>query len=173
MEDVVLQYTYPRIDSEVTKHRNHLLKAPFCVHPSTGRVCVPVDPKRTDEFDPEKVPTVGQLLRELDSNAKEGAVESETPADDGYEHYQGNPDPYHTLSKLSSKRCSSTADWERTSLKPYVEILDAHARNLMGEVRRRRREQGMLFYFAVRTIRTNANCAFINTSNLEDSSHDF
>jgi DNA primase small subunit len=67
MEDIILQYTYPRLDAEVSKHRNHLLKAPFCVHPKTGRVCVPVDPERIDEFDPERVPTVGQLLRELDS----------------------------------------------------------------------------------------------------------
>lgn len=66
MEDIILQYTYPRIDAEVSKHRNHLLKAPFCVHPKTGRVCVPVDPERIDEFDPEGVPTVGGLLRELD-----------------------------------------------------------------------------------------------------------
>lgn len=36
MEDIILQYTYPRIDAEVSKHRNHLLKAPFCVHPGTG-----------------------------------------------------------------------------------------------------------------------------------------
>jgi DNA primase catalytic subunit len=36
LEDIILQYTYPRIDAEVSKHRNHLLKAPFCVHPGTG-----------------------------------------------------------------------------------------------------------------------------------------
>jgi DNA primase small subunit len=69
LEDIILVYTYPRIDAEVSKHRNHLLKAPFCVHPKTGRVCVPVDPEHIDEFDPEKVPTVGQLLNELDSLA--------------------------------------------------------------------------------------------------------
>lgn len=74
VEDAVLQYTYPRIDSEVTKHRNHLLKAPFCVHPATGRVCVPVDPRRIDEFDPEGVPTVGQLLRELNELKAEPTV---------------------------------------------------------------------------------------------------
>ena len=66
IEDVKLQYLYPRIDAEVSKHQNHLLKSPFVVHPGTGRVCVPVDPNRVDEFDPEKVPTVGLLLRELD-----------------------------------------------------------------------------------------------------------
>ena len=36
MEDIILQYTYPRLDAEVSKHRNHLLKAPFCVHPPSG-----------------------------------------------------------------------------------------------------------------------------------------
>ena len=66
LEDIVLQYTYPRLDAEVSKHRNHLLKAPFCIHPKTGRVCVPVDPNNIDKFDPEKVPTVEQLLNELD-----------------------------------------------------------------------------------------------------------
>lgn len=77
MEDIVLQYTWPRIDAEVSKHRNHLLKAPFCVHPKTGRVCVPVDPTRIEEFDPAKVPTVGQLLKEIDDamviNNEDGA----------------------------------------------------------------------------------------------------
>jgi DNA primase small subunit len=67
MEDIILQYTYPRLDENVSKKRNHLLKAPFCVHPKTGRVCVPVDPERIEEFDPEAVPTVTQLLGELDS----------------------------------------------------------------------------------------------------------
>ena len=43
-----------------------MLKAPFCIHPKTGRVCVPVDPERVDEFDPMAVPDVGTLLRELD-----------------------------------------------------------------------------------------------------------
>lgn len=70
MEDIILQYTYPRIDAEVSKHRNHLLKAPFCVHPKTGRICVPVDPDRVDEFDPEKVPDVETLLNELNSTAR-------------------------------------------------------------------------------------------------------
>lgn len=46
-----------------------MLKAPFCIHPKTSRVCVPVESAKVDDFDPEKVPTVGQLLRELDAAA--------------------------------------------------------------------------------------------------------
>ncbi|KAG9313457.1 hypothetical protein JVU11DRAFT_5781 [Chiua virens] len=102
LEDVVLQYTYPRLDAEVSKHRNHLLKAPFCVHPKTGRVCVPVDPANVEQFNPRGVPTATQLLRELDV-AGEGA------------------------------------DWEKTSLKPYVEMLDRHTMGLLEEVRRAKR----------------------------------
>lgn len=66
VEDVVIQYTYPRIDTEVSKHLNHLLKSPFCIHPGTGRVCVPLLPEDVEKFVPEEVPTVGQLLVELE-----------------------------------------------------------------------------------------------------------
>ena len=42
----------------VTKGLNHLLKSPFCVHPKTGRVCIPIDMGEVDHFDPTTVPTV-------------------------------------------------------------------------------------------------------------------
>ncbi|KAI0761280.1 prim-pol domain-containing protein [Trametes elegans] len=113
-EDIVLQYTYPRLDAEVSKHRNHLLKAPFCVHPKTGRVCVPVDPRTIDKFNPEKVPTVVQLLQELDSIA---------PPENGQgEHH---------------------ADWERTALKEYVDMLDKHVMGLLEETRRVKQKTDM------------------------------
>merc|ERR1711920_414140 len=69
LKDVVLQYTYPRLDINVSKQMNHLLKAPFVVHPKTGRVCVPIDPDTMDSFDPAKVPTIGRLVDELNSGA--------------------------------------------------------------------------------------------------------
>ncbi|CAA7259208.1 unnamed protein product [Cyclocybe aegerita] len=110
LEDVIIQYTYPRLDAEVSKHRNHLLKAPFCIHPKTGRVCVPLDVTSIDKFDPEGVPTVGQLLQELDAiGREEGAA-------------------------------ISHSDWEKTSLKPYVDLLDRHSQGLMDEVRKEKRK---------------------------------
>ncbi|KAJ6602170.1 DNA primase catalytic subunit [Mycena sp. CBHHK59/15] len=107
MEDIILQYTYPRLDENVSKKRNHLLKAPFCVHPKTGRVCVPVDPERIEDFDPFSVPTVGQLLKELDDGG------------DSVEHH---------------------SDWERTSLKPYVNMLDKHNTAMMDQVLKEKRD---------------------------------
>merc|ERR1712039_833922 len=65
LKDVVLQYTYPRLDINVSKQMNHLLKAPFVVHPKTGRVCVPIDPDKLDTFSPFDVPTIGRLVEEL------------------------------------------------------------------------------------------------------------
>lgn len=44
----------------------HTNQAPFCVHPKTGKVCVPIDPEAAWDFDPEEgVPTVQQLVKEL------------------------------------------------------------------------------------------------------------
>ncbi|PKA46070.1 DNA primase small subunit [Apostasia shenzhenica] len=59
----------------VSKHMNHLLKAPFCVHPKTGRVCVPIDPNHCDSFDPTSVPTLTKLLEELNAGSMKSEIE--------------------------------------------------------------------------------------------------
>ncbi|PPQ70526.1 hypothetical protein CVT26_013984 [Gymnopilus dilepis] len=117
LEDIILQYTYPRLDAEVSKHRNHLLKAPFCVHPATGRVCVPLDLEMIENFDPKAVPTVFQLLAELDA-----------------------------IQKTEDQDMELHSDWEKTSLKPYINIMDKHASDLMQEVRKEKLRTGELAF---------------------------
>lgn len=65
----VFQYTYPRLDVNVSKMQNHLLKTPFGIHPKTGRVCVYIP--NIDDFDPFAVPTLSQVLKELETQKGE------------------------------------------------------------------------------------------------------
>jgi DNA primase small subunit len=68
--EIMLQFAYPRLDIAVSKGMNHLLKAPFCIHPKTGRVCVPFRVAKVESFDPETVPTVLKLVEEIDAFSK-------------------------------------------------------------------------------------------------------
>eukprot|EP00759_Apiculatamorpha_spiralis_P039329 PhF_6_TR38145/c0_g1_i1/m.56975/K02684/PRI1; DNA primase small subunit len=66
IEALVLATTYPRLDVNVSKMRNHLLKSPWVVHPGTGRVCVPLDVNIVEQFDPTvDAPSVGVLVDAL------------------------------------------------------------------------------------------------------------
>ncbi|KAG0130725.1 hypothetical protein HOY82DRAFT_486292 [Tuber indicum] len=102
-EEVVLEYMYPRLDAEVSKHLNHLLKSPFCVHPQTGRVCVPIDERDLGAFDPMAVPTVLGLLGEIDAWDK------------------------------AHKREGKIDDYEKTSLKPYVDYFKTFVNGLLQD----------------------------------------
>ncbi|KAJ1539540.1 hypothetical protein HK405_012793 [Cladochytrium tenue] len=87
VSEIIFEYSYPRLDANVTHGLGHLLKSPFCVHPktgsadthllySTGRVCVPIDPTTCESFDPFSVPTLTDLIDELNKfEAKKPGVE--------------------------------------------------------------------------------------------------
>ena len=120
-QDIRLEYTYPRLDAEVSKKLNHLLKSPFVIHPGTGRVCVPIDMRKVEEFDPLGVPTVQELLREIDDwQGEEGEDE------DG--------------------QAQKVQDWQKTSLRPYVEyfrkFVDGLLKDEMAATKRSREESG-------------------------------
>ena len=51
-----------RLDGAVTTTPTHLCKMPMCVHPSTQRLCVPIDDLAT--FDIDAVPTLTQALND-------------------------------------------------------------------------------------------------------------
>jgi DNA primase small subunit len=112
-QDIIIEYMYPRLDIEVSRHMIHLLKSPFCVHPGTGRVCVPIDPAHADSFDPFDVPTASQLLQELrryDSQER----------DDSHGRVQ---------------------DYERTSLKKHVEYFASFVQSLLKSEAKAKRER--------------------------------
>jgi DNA primase small subunit len=79
VEEVQLAMLYPRLDINVSKGTNHLLKAPFCVHPKTGKVCVPFNPNLVQKFDPLTVPTITLLLDEINFFDEKRNEDSETP----------------------------------------------------------------------------------------------
>lgn len=59
---IVYSLMYPRWDINVSKQLNHLLKSPFCVHPKTGLVCVPMDPHDDKYYPLEDAPNIHSLL---------------------------------------------------------------------------------------------------------------
>lgn len=64
-EALVFTYLYPRLDANVSTGINHLLKSPWCVHPKTGKICVPIDPTKPHDFIVSKVPTLTECINEL------------------------------------------------------------------------------------------------------------
>ncbi|XP_066564694.1 DNA primase small subunit isoform X2 [Amia ocellicauda] len=126
-KEVMLQYCYPRLDVNVSKGVNHLLKSPFSVHPKTGRVSVPIDLRELDQFDPFAVPTISLICQELD-RPRPGEEEEDTMTRDK-----------ENESESGEKR--RARDYKKTSLGRYVKVFEQFLEGLerarRGELLRR------------------------------------
>jgi len=158
-KELKFQLCYPRLDINVSKQLNHLLKSPFCVHPKTGtqpqitgivggstdanalsatfafvfagRVCVPIDPKRADEFDPTTVPTISDLLHELDSfDPARSTLPAMVAADEEED-------------AVDSAGVRRIADYKKTSLREHIAIFNRFLAGLdKGNRAARERQRG-------------------------------
>ncbi|KAL1491623.1 hypothetical protein ABEB36_012194 [Hypothenemus hampei] len=119
-QEIMLQYCYPRLDINVTKGINHLLKAPFCVHPKTGKVCIPFNVKNVENFDPNNVPTITSLIDEVDAYDKK-TKEQEANLPEGQE------------SALNNR--GKIKDFKKTSLLKSVNLFNEFLRNLEKDIK--------------------------------------
>ncbi|KAF9103627.1 hypothetical protein BGX27_010496 [Mortierella sp. AM989] len=111
--DIIFQFTYPRLDEKVSMDIKHLLKSPFCIHPKTGRVCIPIPIETCDKFDPSSSPTVPQLVRELNEyDEKHQAIEGR---------------------KLQ--------DWQKTSLRRHVEVFTEFVDGILHDIAEKKRDE--------------------------------
>lgn len=62
IEEIKIQYCYPRLDVNVTKGFNHLLKSPFSIHPKTGNVSVVFKPSNAKNMKLDEIPSIYSLL---------------------------------------------------------------------------------------------------------------
>ena len=75
ISDFKLNILYPRLDINVSTHINHLLKSPFCIHPKTGLVAVPLSKEEIMNFKIEDIPRLDRLVEDFKNNRKNGRFE--------------------------------------------------------------------------------------------------
>ncbi|XP_050310551.1 DNA primase small subunit [Anthonomus grandis grandis] len=136
-EELKLHYCYPRLDINVTKGVNHLLKAPFCVHPKTGKICVPFNVKHVDNFDPDNVPTISGILAEIDAYDKKTVELQVNQVETDVESASME---ISTASNILNSR-KTVKDYKKTSLLKYVKYFSEFLRDL--EKGRKRKLESM------------------------------
>ncbi|OAD54964.1 DNA primase small subunit, partial [Eufriesea mexicana] len=110
----------------VSKGMNHLLKSPFCIHPKTGKVCIPFNANTVDKFDLDKVPTITTLIEEINKFDLKDKTEQET-----YD--------------LNAKRIK---DYKKTSINKSLHIFNEFLCKLENERKEQRlKESGKYFNF--------------------------
>ena len=68
MKEIKLNVLYPRLDINVSKHINHLLKSPFCVHPKTGLISVPMNEQDIIGFSLDNIPSITESIDDFMAN---------------------------------------------------------------------------------------------------------
>ncbi|CAK8697904.1 DNA primase small subunit-like [Clavelina lepadiformis] len=111
--EIMLEYCFPRLDVNVSKGVNHLLKSPFCVHPKTGRVCVPIDVENVDSFDPFDVPTISELCFQVEKNNEKTAGDS--------------------IAESTPKKARVCHLYKKTRLQDYMLVFDKFLSKLLQE----------------------------------------
>ena len=70
INEFIMSILSPRLDSMVTRQAVHLLKGPFCVHPKTGFVSVPMSLELLQQFDLKKIPKIDNLILKKENDIK-------------------------------------------------------------------------------------------------------
>ena len=70
INEFILSILSPRLDWSVTRQSAHLLKGPFCVHPKTGFVSVPMPLELLENFNLKRIPKIDNLLNKNDNDIK-------------------------------------------------------------------------------------------------------
>ena len=107
---------YPRLDVQVSRQVIHLLKSPFCIHPGTGNVCVPFDPLKNIS---------GILLMTI-----MGSIRNQHPI---YQIQNELEEWEQNRSDENDSQEKVIVDYEKTSLKPYIDYFAKFVNNLLKE----------------------------------------
>ncbi|KAG5360237.1 DNA primase small subunit [Yarrowia sp. B02] len=102
-QNVILTVFMPKLDGAVSRGTGHLLKSPFCIHPKTSNICVPMAVDKSSHellFTPEDCPKLQEII----------------------DDYNEDTDP------SSAKNAA-----DRTRLKPFIDVFDGFVEPLMKE----------------------------------------
>jgi len=66
----------PRLDEPVSLGKRHMMKLPFCVHPSTNAICIPLCLENLSDFNPRTAPTLESLFSSDDLTTQHRFLES-------------------------------------------------------------------------------------------------
>lgn len=70
--EFMMYILYPRLDRNVTTQIGHLLKGPFCVHPETGYIAVPMSISLMEKMAlKSKIPKVDYLIESKNNNERQ------------------------------------------------------------------------------------------------------